>query len=81
MLKEFSDISINLGTTWILVNSCKEDLTVTNRYADPCRFYRNKEWEVYMVVGNAFSNCNGSSAFSALIAFGPVKVEIWKNLS
>jgi hypothetical protein len=29
-----------------------------------------------MVMGNAFSNCNGSSAFSARVSVGSVKVEI-----
>jgi hypothetical protein len=29
-----------------------------------------------MIVGNAFSNCNGSSAFYARVAVGSVKMEI-----
>jgi hypothetical protein len=32
-----------------------------------------------MVVGNAFSNCNGNSPFSDLIAVGSIKVEIWNE--
>jgi hypothetical protein len=56
--------------------SCKQYFTITNRYADPCRFYRNKGRYVYMVVGNAFSNCNGSSAFPFREAVCTIKVII-----
>jgi hypothetical protein len=41
-----------------------------------------KPWNVktvHMVVGNAFSNCNGSSAFSARVAVGSIKVAIWNK--
>jgi hypothetical protein len=33
-----------------------------------------------MVVGNAFSKCKGSSAFSAREAFRSIKVEIWNKI-
>jgi hypothetical protein len=32
-----------------------------------------------MIVGNAFSNCNGSSAFSAHKVVGPINVKIWNK--
>jgi hypothetical protein len=32
-----------------------------------------------MVMGNTFSNCNGSSAFFAREAISPIKVVIWNK--
>jgi hypothetical protein len=32
-----------------------------------------------MIVGNAFSNCNGSSAFSAHDVIGLINVTIWNK--
>jgi hypothetical protein len=33
----------------------------------------------YMVMGNDFSHCNGSSVFSSLEAVSPIKVVIWNE--
>jgi hypothetical protein len=32
-----------------------------------------------MIMGNAFPNCNGSSALYVRVAVGTVKVEIWNK--
>jgi hypothetical protein len=36
-----------------------------------------KERQVYMLMGNAFSNCNGSSSFSSRDAGIRINVIIW----
>jgi hypothetical protein len=66
---------------WRFIKSCKQYLAISNRYADPCRFYWNNRRQVHVVVRNAFPNCNGSSAFSARVAVGSIKVLIWNKES
>jgi hypothetical protein len=54
-------------------------LPITNRYANSCGVYWNKMMQVYMVMGNAFSHCKSSSAFSSWEAVSPIKVIIWNE--
>jgi hypothetical protein len=37
-------VSITPATARRFINSCKQNFTIKNRYADPCRFYWNKGW-------------------------------------
>jgi hypothetical protein len=61
---ELSDDRFNPGMAWRFISSS----TTASRYADPCRFYWNKEGKSTWWLGMSISNWNGSSAFSAQVA-------------